>query len=86
MTRHLVDPHARSIDSADLACWLLFFLESHGAEVILNADQSVRVNLDPMPGLDAVVVDRWAPIIVSLLPQIRMILLARQPLLRDFRA
>ena len=70
MTEHIVDPNARGIDSDDLACWLLFFLESHGADVILHTDTSVQVNLDPMPGLDAVTVGRWAPIIAILLPRV----------------
>ena len=77
-TRHLVDPCERSIDSDDLATWLLFFLESHGAEVTLRADRSVHVNLDPMPGLDAETVDRWAPVITILLPEFRQILFARR--------
>ena len=77
MTRRAVDPTERGIDSDDLATWLLFFLESHGAEVTLGADRSVRVNLDPMPGLDAVTVARWAPVVVNLLPEFRQILLTR---------
>ena len=77
MTRHEVDPTERGIDSDDLATWLLFFLESHGAEVILRADRSVRVNLDPMPGLDALTAARWAPVVVNLLPEFRQFLLAR---------
>jgi hypothetical protein len=76
--RHEVDPTERGIDSDDLACWLLFFLESHGAEITLRADRSVKVNLDPMPGLDAVTVDRWAPVITNLLPEFREILIARR--------
>jgi hypothetical protein len=77
MIEHQVDPNARTLDPDDLATWLLFFLESHGAEVILRADRNVRVNLDPMPGLDAVTVARWAPVITNLLPEMREILLAR---------
>ena len=45
---HDVNPNARGIDPDDLASWLLFFLESHGAEVTLRAEGSVRVNLDPV--------------------------------------
>ena len=77
MTRHEVDPTERGIDSDDLATWLLFLLESHGADVTLRADRSVRVNLDPMPGLDSVTVARWAPVVVNLLPEFRQILLTR---------
>jgi hypothetical protein len=77
MTVHLVDPHERSIDADDLATWLLFFLESHGAEITLRADRSVKVNLDPIPGLDAATVGRWAPVITNVLPEFREILLAR---------
>jgi hypothetical protein len=77
MTEHIVDPHARGIDSDDLATWLLFFLESHGAEITLRADGSMKVNLDPMPGLDAETGERWAPVITNLLPEFRVILLAR---------
>ena len=76
MTVHIVDPSVRDIDSDDLATWLLFFLESHGAEITLRAD-GVKVNLDPMPGLDAEIVGRWAPVIAKLLPEFREILLAR---------
>ena len=77
MTRHFVDASERNIDSDDLATWLLFFLESHGAEVTLRADRSMHVNLDTMPGLDAETVERWAPVIAILLPEFREILLAR---------
>ena len=78
MTRHLVDARERRIDSDDLATWLLFFLESHGAEVTLRADRSLHVNLDPMSGLDAETVDRWAPVVVNLMPEFRQILIARR--------
>jgi hypothetical protein len=76
--RHQVDPNARSINSDDLATWLLFFLEAHGAQITVWADRSVKVNLDPMPGLDAETVARWAPIIATLIPEFREILLARR--------
>ena len=78
MTQHQVDPNARDIDSDDLATWLLFFLESHGADVTLTPTQNVQVNLDPMPGLDAETVERWAPTITNLLPEFREILKARR--------
>ena len=77
MIHHDVDPTERGIDSDDLACWLLFFLESHGATITLTATQNVRVNLDTMPGLDAETVERWAPIITNVLPEMREILKAR---------
>jgi hypothetical protein len=77
MTRHLVDPHARGIDSDDLATWVLFYLETHGAVVTLTATGAVQVNLDPMPGLDTETVERWAPVITNLLPEFREILQAR---------
>jgi hypothetical protein len=47
-------------------------------KVVLHADSSVRVNLDPMPGLDAVTVNRWALVITNVLPEIRALLLARR--------
>jgi hypothetical protein len=78
MTRHMVDPNARDIDSDDLATWLLFFLESHGADVVLTPTQDVQVHLDSMPGLDAETAHRWAPVITNLLPEMREILQARQ--------
>jgi hypothetical protein len=78
MTEHIVNPHARTIEPDDLAAWLLFFLESHGAEITLRVDRSVHVNLDPMPGLDAATVHRWAPVITNLLPEFRQILIARR--------
>ena len=84
MTEYIVDPNARGIDS-DLATWLLFFLESHGAEITLRADGSIKVNLDPMPGLDAEIVERWAPTITNLLPEFRIILLARSAVARVAR-
>jgi hypothetical protein len=34
-------------------------------KVVLHADSSVPVNSDPMPGLDAVTVNRWAPVITN---------------------
>jgi hypothetical protein len=83
MTEHFVDPNARSIDSDDLACWLLFFLESHGADVVMLEDTAVQVHLDPMPGLTADVVARWAPTIAILLPEFRKILLARRAAAQD---
>jgi hypothetical protein len=54
-----------------------------GVEVVLHADTSVQVDLDGMPGLDAVTVSRWAPIIAILLPEIRSILLARRAAAQD---
>jgi hypothetical protein len=76
--RHEVDPDVRNIDSDDLACWLLFLLETHGATITLTTpSQNVHVNLDTMLGLDAATVDRWAPVITNLLPEFRAILLAR---------
>jgi hypothetical protein len=78
MTEHLVDPNARGIDSDDLATWLLFFLESHGATITLTPIQNVHVDLDTMPGLDAEIVARWAPVITNLLPEFREILKARR--------
>ena len=79
MTYHVVDPTARNIDSDDLATWLLFFLESHGATITMGPTQNVHVDLNTMPGLTADVVDRWAPIITNLLPEFRQILIARHP-------
>lgn len=76
--RHIVDPNDCSIDSEDLAAWLLFFLESHGASITLTPTQHVRVDLNPMPGLNAETVGRWAPIVATLLPEFRSILLARR--------
>ena len=78
MTDHVVDPDARNIDSDDLACWLLFFLEAHGATITVGPTQNVHVNLDTMPGLTADVVNRWAPVITNLLPEMREILKARR--------
>jgi hypothetical protein len=83
MTLHEVDPNTRIIDAGDLACWLLFFLESHGAEVVMLEDTAVQVHLDPMPGLTADVVARWAPTIAILLPEFREILLARRATAQD---
>jgi hypothetical protein len=75
---HDVDPTAREIESGDLACWLLFYLELHGATIVLTPTQNVHVNLDTMPGLTAETAVRWAPIITNLLPEFREILLARR--------
>jgi hypothetical protein len=80
MTDHLVDPTDRGIDSEDLATWLLFYLEAHGATITLTPRQQVQVNLDTMPGLTADVVSRWAPVITNLLPDMREILKARRRL------
>ena len=77
MTHHQVDRDARELASADVATWLLFFLESHGAIVTLREDRSVRVDLDSMAGLDADTVHRWAPIITNQIPEFREILKAR---------
>ena len=77
MTDHVVDPTARGIDSDDLAAWLLFFLEAHGATITMGPTQNVHVDLNTMPGLTADVVGRWAPIMTNLLPEFREILLAR---------
>lgn len=78
MTRHLVDPNDRTIDGDDVATWLLFFIEAHGAEVTWTETRAVRVNLDPIAGLDADTVSRWAPVIMNLIPAMREILLARR--------
>jgi hypothetical protein len=77
MARHEVDPTERGIDSDDLATWLLFFLEAHGAAIVLREDNSVRVDLNPMMGLDAETVARWAPVITTLIPEMRAILVTR---------
>jgi hypothetical protein len=72
-----VDPDARRVYGDDIACWWLFFLESHGATITLTPTYDVHVDLDTMPGLTADVVDRWAPVITNLLPEFRHIHLAR---------
>jgi hypothetical protein len=51
MIEHLVDPAARDIDGADLATWVLFFLEAHGAAVTLRPGRSVSVDLNSMSTL-----------------------------------
>ena len=73
-----MDPNARDIESDDLATWLLFYLEAHGADVVLTATEHVQVHLDSMPGLDAATMQRWAPVITNLLPEMREILKARR--------
>ena len=79
MTRHQVDPTKCShVGSDDLATWLLFFLEAHGAEIVLRPDRSVGIDLNRIAGLDAATVGRWAPVIAGLMPEIRMILFARE--------
>jgi hypothetical protein len=78
MVHHDVDPHERGIDSDDLATWLLFYLEAHGATITLGPTQNVHVDLDTMLGLTADVVTRWAPVITNLLPEMRAILQARR--------
>lgn len=78
MIHHDVDPTTRGLDSADLATWLLFYLEAHGATITLSPTQSVHVDLDTMPGLDADIVGRWAPVITVLIPELREILQARR--------
>ena len=58
-------------------------LRSHKEKVealearIKEPAQHVHVDLNTMPGLDAAIVGRWAPIIATLLPEFRTILLAR---------
>jgi hypothetical protein len=76
MTQYCIDPTGTINHRDDRAAMLMFFLEHHG-EVTLHPDQSIKVNLDPMPGLDAETVHRWAPVILNALPEIRAILLAR---------
>ena len=78
MTEHRVDPNFRSIDSDDLATWLLFYLEAHGATITLGPTQNVHVDLNTMRGLTADVVNRWAPVITNVLPEMREILKARR--------
>jgi hypothetical protein len=41
-----VDPNERRIDSDDLATWLLFYLEAHGATISLTPRYHVHVDLD----------------------------------------
>jgi hypothetical protein len=84
MILHEVDPNARTIDGSDLACWLLFYLEAHGAEISMDAETTaVRVNLDPIPHLTAEIVARWGPTIAILLDEFRHILLARLAAAQD---
>jgi hypothetical protein len=56
---------------------VLFYLEAHGATVTMMANHKVHVDLDTMPGLTADVVNRWAPVITNLLPEIAEILRGR---------
>jgi hypothetical protein len=78
-----VTTHRVSRDSAccftpdDLATWLLFYLESHGAQVVPHADQHVSVDLNPIPGMTDAIAARWAPVVVGLIPELRQMLLSR---------
>lgn len=67
------------LDDDDLATWLLYYLEQHGARVRLTDDNAVKVDLDTLqPALDAVTAARWAPVIVRAIPAMRVILRARR--------
>ena len=79
MTQHyVVDSSDRRITDDDLACWLLFYLEAHGVEVVLNEDRSLCVDLNPVLGLDEGTASRWGPVVALLIPAFREILLARR--------
>jgi hypothetical protein len=56
---------------------VLFYLEAHGATITVTPTHKVHVDLDTMPGLTADVVNRWAPVITNLLPEIGEILRGR---------
>jgi hypothetical protein len=73
-----LEPHAEiPFTPDDLATWLLFYIESHGAEVVLHVDRRLTVNLNTIPGMDEITAARWAPIIVGLIPELRSQLQSR---------
>lgn len=76
--KHLVDPDSVQIEERDLARWFLFFIESHGADVVLTDKDAVQVCLDPMFGLDDVTARRLAPVVILLIPAMREILKTRR--------
>ena len=76
-TVHEVDVHTVSFHSCDVATWLLFFLEAHGARVVLTETDNVTIDLNPLPGMTDETADRWCPVITALMPEMRSILRAR---------
>jgi hypothetical protein len=59
---HRIDPKVSTLTPDDLATWLLFYVESHGAAVVLHADRHVTVDLNPIPGMTEAIAARWAPV------------------------
>jgi hypothetical protein len=74
---HRVDLSAVTFFPCDLALWLLFYLESHGATVVLHDDRHVSADLNPIPGMTDLIAGRWAPIVIGLTPELRACLKAR---------
>lgn len=77
MTSYVVDPTEVGVHEDDLALWLLSYLESHGAVVTLTPDEAVTVDLEGLH-LDARTADRWARVTVRVIPEMRLLLLARR--------
>ena len=78
MKHHVVDPTARNIDSDDLAMLAVVLSRIPWGRRGADGNRQRPSEFGSMPGLDAVTVERWAPIIAILLPEFREILLARR--------
>lgn len=63
---------------SDAAACFLSWLESRGALVTLNADQTFRVDLDGVSDFGNLSPDVCANVVLSLRDEIRQILLARR--------
>ena len=78
---HAVDPdEAITITQAEVAPWLLAWLEQNGARLSLDAEQRLRVDLDPLPDMNAARADRLSRLILSVRDELRDLLIARNGL------
>jgi hypothetical protein len=69
---HAVDPDEQiTIEPAEAALMLHAYLEMHGAGLSLDAEQRLRVDLDPLPNVDPTRADRLARLVLSVRDELR---------------
>ncbi len=77
---HAIDTNeAITITPEEAASMLLAYLEVHGARLSLDGER-LRVNLVPLPNMDATRADRLARLVLSVRYELRDLLIARNGL------
>jgi hypothetical protein len=71
---------AITIAPAEVAPWLLAWVEQNGAVVRLDPEQQLRADLNPLPDMTAAKADRLSRLILSVRDELRGLLIARDGL------